>query len=243
MTHKSHDTGSGADIRVDGLYAGLRGRYEPTNARANGYRLQAWFERERIMVLKAIGQDDETVVDIACGSGLMMAPLVAAGRSVIGIDFNADACRSARDNAVMVIRGDAYRLPFADASVTRLVNCQFFNQQPRAAVARFVGEVARVLRSDGRAVLVWRNGDAWIHRIAHSLLRYVDRATGRPEFPVVNHPIAEIMALAQHAGLHAERAELMLPLLGWRSTRLHGVAAKLAGATCLLVLKRDHAAC
>ena len=53
-------------------------------------------------------------------------------------------------------------------------------------------EAARVLRPGGRAVLVWRNGAALIHRLAHACLCVIDRLRGLPEFPQFVHSIEDL---------------------------------------------------
>lgn len=230
-----------ADRDTDALYAGMRRRFGTRRAAANGYRYEGYFRREQALLLSLLDADAAIVLDVACGSGLMLEPLRDGTRLVLGLDFNADACAAARANGAPVVRGDAFALPFADGSVDQIVNCQFFNQQPRAGVQRFVAEVARVLRPGGAAVLVWRNAESGIHRIAHALLTALDRVRGLPEFPQESHPLADVAQVVAQAGLVAEHREVSCPPLGWRSVAIDGVLARLIGASCVLVVRKPAA--
>ena len=160
---------------------------------------------------------------------------------VFGVDFNADACAGARDNGFLVVRGDAMNLPLVDGSVDEIINCQFFNQQDQARVAQFLTEVRRVLKPGGRAILVWRNGAALIHVLAHALLTLLDRLQGHEVFPQYVHRLPEVERMARESGLTVEHRELANPLINWRSEHVGGVFGRLMGASCVLVLGRPAA--
>lgn len=231
--------GVSADREVDQMYRPLRDRYGPDNARANGYRYHGYFLREQELLLAALERPARgTIVDIACGSGLMLRPLCGGDCQVVGVDFNDDACRDARDNGLAVIRGDAYSLPLATASVDQAVNCQFLNQQTHANAGRFLEEAARSLRPGGRLVIVWRNGDALIHKIAHAVYRVLDRLAGRPAYPCVDHDIAEIEARSVALGLDVVARRVTFPPLRWQTAKTTSLAARLIGASYLLVLRK-----
>lgn len=226
------------DKDTDGLYVGMRTRFEASSARANGYRSEGYFRAEQAVVLELLPPTARTVVDLCCGSGLMLLPLKTGSRTVFGIDFNARACEGARANGFTVARGDAMQLPLADGSVDALVNCQFFNQQDRERVLRCLAEIARVLRPGGQAVLVWRNGSAWIHIVAHAVLSVLDRLRGHEVFPQHVHRLEEVARAAQELGLETAHREVTNPLLGWRSKQLASWPARVMGASCVLVLTK-----
>ena len=224
-----------ADRDTDALYGGMRGRFGATRARANGYRYETYFKRERALLLSMLDPTAQRIVDVACGSGLMLQPLLDDTRTVLGVEFNASACAAARLNGLSVIRGDAFNLPLASGSIDQLVNCQFFNQQSAAGVSAFVSEAVRVLAPGGQMVLVWRNGDALIHHVAHACLTLLDRLRGNPEFPQVTHALADVRAKLSAAGLIVRHAEVSCPPLAWRSTQVDGLCARLIGASCIVV--------
>ena len=82
--------------KTDAVYDQLRDEFGDASPKASGYLSERSFVRERGFVLDAVGDAPGTVVDVACGGGLVSAPLVAAGRRVVGMDFNAGACRCAK---------------------------------------------------------------------------------------------------------------------------------------------------
>ncbi len=227
------------DGDTDALYATLRGRFGDTNPRANGYRYTRYFEREQTIVLSLVNPEGKIILDACCGSGLMLQPLLGVASQVLGIDFNADACRAARSNNIPVTQGDVYQMPFADGSVDEIVNCQFFNQQDATGVLAFIAEAARILRHRGRLILVWRNANAIIHRLSHACLRIVDHLRGFPDFPQLTHSFPEVIHALGGAGFTVEHAELSCPPLGWRSRNIHGLLGTVIGASCILVAYKN----
>lgn len=200
-----------ADKEVDALYGGMRSRHGNERARANGYVSQSYFEREQRMVLSLIDADSTPIVDIAGGSGLMLAPLRATGKQVLVVDFNEDACAAARHNSMYSVRGDAYALPFSDSSIAQTINCQFLNQQSVETEEAFVGEIARVLRPGGRSIIVWRHAQSLLHRGANAVFETRDRILGRPIFPQVSHPMDRMIEHARTAGLNIRQNFVAIP--------------------------------
>jgi SAM-dependent methyltransferase len=230
-----------ADREVDFLYGRLRGRYGESNPQANGYRSQGYFLQEQRILFSLLDAGAQVVVDVGCGSGLMIGPLARERDCVCGIDFNADACRAAKNNGLAVIRGDAFSLPLNSRTVDELVTCQFFNQQKPADVAAFIAEAARVLKPGGRVIMVWRNADAWVHRLALWALTLWDSIRGRTLFPHEHHTFADIRRYALDVGLQVEHQEVTFPPFGWRISNTHGMRARLIGASCVCILRKlDH---
>jgi SAM-dependent methyltransferase len=227
-----------ADREVNALYASLRGRYGARSSRANGYLYEGYFRSEQRILFSLLKPDARILVDIACGSGLMMEPLIALREQVVCVDFNADACRAAKANGLTVVRGDAFRLPFADSSVDEIVTCQFFNQQTPEAVRHFVAECARVLCHGGRLIMVWRNGTAWVHRIALACFKWIDRARRLPSFPYENHSQVNLRDYAAAAGLKVARQAVSFPPTGWCSDEVGSRRAKWIGASNICVLSK-----
>lgn len=227
-----------ADRDVDDLYASLRGRYGGRNSRANGYIYDGYFRSEQRTLFALLNSEARVLVDVACGSGLMVQPLVDRREQVIGVDFNAGACRAAQANGLTVVRGDAFRLPLGDAVVDEIVTCQFFNQQTPAAVRQFIAESARVLRGGGRLIMVWRNGSALVHRLALACFKWIDRARGLPSFPYEIHSLESVAAYAVAAGLTVDRQAVSFPPLGWCSDEVASRRAKWIGASNICVLSK-----
>ena len=101
---------------------------------------------------------DTTILDVACGPGIVTAGLAAHARAVVGFDLTPEMLLQARDRCakaglanVTFEQGNATALPFRDASfdgvVTRLSVHHF--DAPRLVLA----EMFRVLKQGGRFVL------------------------------------------------------------------------------------------
>jgi SAM-dependent methyltransferase len=91
------------------------------------------------------------VLDAGCGVGYGTAYLAEAARSVVGVDLSEEAIgyarrRYAAENVEFVV-GDVLEIPGADDRFD--VVCAFETIEHLADPERFVGEVRRVLRSDG----------------------------------------------------------------------------------------------
>jgi ubiquinone/menaquinone biosynthesis C-methylase UbiE len=238
MTPPAWENQNRADRDVDTFYRDLRGRYGRHAAQANGYLTAGLFRNEQRAVLERVVPHGGGVVDVAGGSGLMLKPLAAAGVCVTVLDFNADACRAAAANGLQTVRGDAYVMPFADATVDHIVNCQFLNQQTPDNGLAFVQEVARVLRPGGRAILVWRHAGSALHRTTDALVRALRRAHGRPVFPQHMHDPERLSACACDAALVVRDHAVTIPYAGGRVVSAHGAAAAVLGASQLLVLEK-----
>ncbi len=228
-----------ADRDTDKLYRNLRSRHGGSNAGANGYRLRSYFLREQELVL-AETTGSRVVVDLGCGSGLMIQPVSSSfpDKHVYGLDFNETACVDAKNNKIKVVRGDVYSLPFADDSIDCVINCQFLNQQPPDKARYFVSEVYRILDTNGRLVMIWRNDKAFIHKLAVSAYHYIDKLTGRPEFPYFDNDIHELAAYAAQLGFQVVKSKLVFPLFRWQFDNPQSIAARLFGASCFLVLEK-----
>ncbi|MBX3023487.1 methyltransferase domain-containing protein [bacterium] len=101
---------------------------------------------------------DDTVLDVACGPGLVACAFARTARQVTGIDLTPAMLAHARGLAaeqglgnVTFEQGDALPLPYAEASFSIVVSRFAFHhfQDPAAALA----EMRRVCRPGGRVVV------------------------------------------------------------------------------------------
>ena len=228
-----------ADLDTDTLYHGMRIRHGGKRAGANGYQSRYFFLRERQTVLGLVRKDLQPIVDVACGSGLMVLPMQGAGMALSGLDFNLQACRDAAANGLPVIRGDAFCLPFADNSLGQLINCQFLNQQSKTNSERFVGEASRVLRGGGRLILAWRNGTSWLHRGAAHVIHRIEMARGLPRFPQYIHTLDAIKAHAKAVNLRVLSETVTTPLPWLSQVRTTSRLSTILGASFLLVMEKN----
>jgi SAM-dependent methyltransferase len=114
--------------------------------------------RRAVLDALAPGPDDR-LLEVGCGGGMLLRDALAAGCTAAAVDHSPQMVRLARqtnaeavaEGRLEVVRADAARLPFEDASFTRaaMVIVFLFLPDPRAALA----EVLRVLRPGGRLAL------------------------------------------------------------------------------------------
>jgi len=105
------------------------------------------------------------ILDLCCGAGRHLAPLLRRGYPVVGVDASgmmvarAHAAAARVQRGSRVVRGEAQRLPFAAASFD-VVLCLFnsFGYLPTDEQnAQVLRETARCLRPNGRFLLDTRN--------------------------------------------------------------------------------------
>ncbi len=155
-------------------------------------------------------------LDVATGSGdLPLAVLAAAARekvpvNIIGLDFSGPILRFAsepeqvgRQQAIRLVRGDAFELPFADASVDYVV-CSLafhhFGQDGSTAVLR---EMERVSRRGWLVNDLRRAWSAWyLFRIVSFIAR-MNRMTRHdgPASVLRAYSVAEYHSMPQSLGL------------------------------------------
>lgn len=90
-------------------------------------------------------------LDLGCGGGQASMRLAASGHRVVGVDFAPTAIDLARRNApeLRFLVGDCLALDLPDASFDLAVDNHVLHCILGADRARFLTEVARVLRPDG----------------------------------------------------------------------------------------------
>jgi SAM-dependent methyltransferase len=101
----------------------------------------------------------DTVLDVACGPGLVAAAFAQRAKRIVGIDLTPAMVDRAKEHCtgrglvnVHFQPGDALHLPFADESFSLVLSRYAFHhlEQPQAAMA----EMARVCAGGGRILLV-----------------------------------------------------------------------------------------
>ncbi len=140
--------------------------------------LKPWLEagRPRAMELLDVAPHHR-VLEVGVGTGLSFAHY-PEGSNVVGVDFSAGMLRQARrrvsaskaGSQVELMQSDAQHLPFPDASFDRILAAYVLTVVPDTALA--VRELLRVLRPDGRVVLInhLRSENkllAWLEDVLH----------------------------------------------------------------------------
>ena len=113
-------------------------------------------EREAAFVAEQLSPGDR-VLDLACGTGRIAAPLADRGFDVAGFDISERALALARQALpdADLRRGDMRELPWPDASFDAVINLwtAFGYFETQAEDERALGEIVRVLKPGGRFVL------------------------------------------------------------------------------------------
>lgn len=226
-----------ATAEVSAFYDGLAARFGEASPLASWYRSCYVFARQRALVLDLVGSDPGPLVDLGCGAGLVTLPLVESGRRVVGVDFNAEACRRAGRNGLAAVRGDAFRMPLADGAANVVLNVGFAQQYGAEALERLLREAARVLRPGGRLVIVWTNRAALLRRTAVWCFRLLDALRSWASLPLFSHAPAEMRAAAGRAALETGRMFAVSPLAR-RRWRIDGPLARLIGTTFVAVMHK-----
>lgn len=131
-------------------------RIAPSYDRMNRIITLGFDQRWRRSLIEALGvSGDDTVLDLACGTGDFAIMARARGASVVGLDFAGAMLAAARERCpddVALVRGDALRLPLASGSVSVAVSG--FALRNFVAIPPVLNELARVLSPGGRVGLL-----------------------------------------------------------------------------------------
>ncbi len=98
------------------------------------------------------------VLEVACGPGFGLGALAKVAKSVVGVDCDPEMVRVAQEHHggwARVLQADAQALPFADGSLDVVAILEAIYYLPD--VALFVREARRVLRPQGKLVIVSAN--------------------------------------------------------------------------------------
>lgn len=139
-------------VAVQRMFDRIAPRYDRVNRILTGTLDQRW--RKAVIRSLRIGPGD-VVLDLACGTGDLAQIAAGHGARVVGLDYAArmlDLAAARRMEEVDLVRGDALRLPLADASVTAVVSG--FALRNFTDIPAVLAEVARVLGPRGRLGLI-----------------------------------------------------------------------------------------
>lgn len=123
----------------------------------------------------------DRVLDLACGTGELLARIArtGAGADLAGVDLSTGMVEQARRKLVdisdvQIEQADAHDLPFGDDAFDVVVCANTFHYftHPETVLA----EARRVLRPDGRVILLDWCRDYWTCRLMDAVLSRVDPA-------------------------------------------------------------------
>jgi ubiquinone/menaquinone biosynthesis C-methylase UbiE len=93
------------------------------------------------------------ILDVGCGTGMLLGPLGERARIVVGVDMSVKMLRAAKKRApsAFLVLADADHLPFANGSFDVAVSVTLLQNMPYPN--KTVREMARVLRPSGAAII------------------------------------------------------------------------------------------
>ncbi|HEY0005136.1 MAG TPA: class I SAM-dependent methyltransferase [Pyrinomonadaceae bacterium] len=178
-------------------------------------RWHFWFVGRRALIDKLLAvhlkMPGATVLDLGCGTGLMLESLTLRGNLAIGLDLRPEGLAATRRDlpAARLLRADATSLPLADASCDAILLLDILEHLDDRALLK---EVKRTLRPGGLLVLTVP-ALPW-------LWSYRDLAAGH----LRRYRRGELCALLEESGLRIQEMRyyqcLLFPLVAL--TRLGG---------------------
>ena len=138
------------------MFARIAGRYDLLNRLLSAGVDRRW---RRVLVREAGDVRGRVCVDACCGTGDLALAFGRAGARVVGVDFTVEMLARARDKraraareTVLVVGGDALRLPLADRAAD--VSAVAFGIRNVGDRHRGLAELARVVRPGGRVLVL-----------------------------------------------------------------------------------------
>ncbi len=107
-------------------------------------------------------QDGESVRDVACGTGVILADIARINQTGLnaGIDISSgmlDKARARLKNTsarVELKQASAFEIPYPDATFDLVINGYMFDLMPVDAMPKLLSEFHRVLKPEGRLALI-----------------------------------------------------------------------------------------
>ncbi len=133
------------DSRSRAYYDDFSKRYE--RERHHGYH--ALLDELELDIALPLAEGRE-VLEVGCGTGLILSRLARVARRAEGIDLSPGMLDKARERGLSVREASATALPFADASFDLVVSFKVLAHVPDIGLA--LSEMARVCRPGGRVL-------------------------------------------------------------------------------------------
>jgi ubiquinone/menaquinone biosynthesis C-methylase UbiE len=149
------------DDRSRGYYDAFATHYEEN--RHFGYH--QWLDDRSAELIRGFATDAD-VLEVGCGTGLILNRIAPLARRAVGLDLSPGMLAVARERGLEVVEGSARELPFEDASFDLLYSFKVLAHVPD--LARVFSEMARVVRPGGRLVLEFYNRQSlrwWVRRL------------------------------------------------------------------------------
>jgi ubiquinone/menaquinone biosynthesis C-methylase UbiE len=110
---------------------------------------------------------DQKVIEVGCGTGLLLRRFADVAKRAVGIDLSTEMLARARDRGLDVREGSAERLPVASATFDVAVSFKTLPHVPN--LRRALAEMARVVRPGGVVIAELYNPNSMRHAIKRFL--------------------------------------------------------------------------
>ncbi|MGE0789711.1 MAG: class I SAM-dependent methyltransferase [Sandaracinaceae bacterium] len=124
---------------------------------------------------------DREVLEVGCGTGLILGRLAPLATRAVGVDVSEGMLDRARARGLTVVHASATELPFGDETFDTVYSVKVLAHVPE--IDRALSEISRVLRPGGHAILEFYNRYS---------LRYLARIAQRPRAIGEAHDEADI---------------------------------------------------
>jgi ubiquinone/menaquinone biosynthesis C-methylase UbiE len=99
--------------------------------------------------------EDRDVLEVGCGTGLILEQLQLVARRAVGVDLSPGMLAHAQQRGLEAVEGNATDLPFLDASFD--VTCSFKVLAHVESICEALSEMSRVTRPGGRIIAEFYN--------------------------------------------------------------------------------------
>lgn len=189
-----------------------------------GYLVPAWARFERLAVRQCLEDASGRLLDVGCGIGFMTRDLSPRFR-VIGADLSVEHLRFCPRSADFIpVAADGFHLPFSSESFDVVVCANVLQCFDYTKGFELLVELVRMVRPDGRVILVARNGTSIMRRFSYPLYRLYNRARGVTEPPLFGYDASAVSQEMASLGCHEQAVNYLFPplrlMLGFRGRHL-----------------------
>jgi len=179
-----------------------------------------WYEKERhhgyhamldeleLDILLPLAKQKD-VLEVGCGTGLIMRGLKDTAKRIVGIDISPGMLEEARKRGFEVVEGNAEKLPFEDESFDLVYSYKVLAHVP--GIENAVREMARVLRPGGYMVAEFYNALS---------IRHLAKTIGRPGKISDGRTEAEVYTRWDTPRQIRNYLPLGMTFEGWRGVRV-----------------------
>lgn len=108
-------------------------------------------------VVRMIGNEPQTILDVACGPGAQSYELAKAGHAVIGIDLSPDMLKRAKRDEVLnlqYLEQDATKTKFTESEFDVSTISFGLHDMPQQIAVEVLKEMKRVTKPNGKIIIV-----------------------------------------------------------------------------------------